>query len=204
MLQQTFTQLALRYTPDTGLAGSLWLEIVTQYSGKGRYYHTLAHLDHLLGQLTAVRGLITDLDAVLFTMYYHDIVYDARKSNNEEESAALAQERMQCLGVPAVMITRCTQQIMATKQHLISDANDTNLFTDADLSILGSAPEAYALYAGQVRKEYAVYPDLLYNPGRRKVLLHFLDMERIFKTPHFIALFEGQARTNLQWELKKL
>jgi len=62
----------------------------------------------------------------------------------------------------------------------------------------------YENYTHQLRKEYAVYPDLLYNEGRKKVLMHFLEMNRIFKTDEFYNQFEKQARENLKRELKEL
>ncbi|HET7178254.1 MAG TPA: hypothetical protein VFI14_00955 [Chryseosolibacter sp.] len=52
-----------------------------------------------------------------------------------------------------------------------------------------------------MRREYSMYPDFLYRPGRRKVLQYFLDMERIFKTEEFASKFEKQARGNLEREL---
>jgi predicted metal-dependent HD superfamily phosphohydrolase len=52
-----------------------------------------------------------------------------------------------------------------------------------------------------VRKEYLIYPDLIYNPGRKKVLHHFLAMDRIFKTDFFYNKFEQQARQNLRKEI---
>jgi predicted metal-dependent HD superfamily phosphohydrolase len=91
--------------------------------------------------------------------------------------------------------------ILATKSHAASVNRDIDLFTDADLSVLGAAPETYAQYAAGVRKEYSMYPDLHYKPGRRKVLKHFLEMDRIFKTDEFFQLYEKQARENLLHEL---
>jgi predicted metal-dependent HD superfamily phosphohydrolase len=44
----------------------------------------------------------------------------------------------------------------------------------------------------------------MYNPVRKKVLLHFLSMERIFKTDYFYTHFEKQARENLQKEMELL
>jgi predicted metal-dependent HD superfamily phosphohydrolase len=41
----------------------------------------------------------------------------------------------------------------------------------------------------------------MYNPGRKKVLQHFLDMKSIFKTPYFIQKFETQAAKNLIAEI---
>ncbi len=204
MLKNTLTELASQYTTDTVVIEKCWAELEHQYTGKGRHYHTLAHLENLLVQLSAVREQIADWDTLLFTLFYHDVVYGALKNDNEEESALLARKRMQELGVPLPSITRCAEQILATKQHLVSTDNDTNLFTDADLSILGASAEAYATYTQQIRKEYKIYPDMVYKPGRRKVLQHFLNMDSIFKTHYFHATFEMQARTNLQWELEQL
>ena len=93
-------------------------------------------------------------------------------------------------------------QILETKGHSISKDNDTNFFTDADLSILGLDWDLYSEYAQNVRKEYSNYPTIIYKMGRRKVLKHFLVMERIFKTDHFFEKFEVLARENLRRELQ--
>jgi predicted metal-dependent HD superfamily phosphohydrolase len=49
-----------------------------------------------------------------------------------------------------------------------------------------------------------IFPDFVYKPGRKKVLLHFLAMERIFKTDYFFHKFELLAKQNLQKELEML
>lgn len=91
--------------------------------------------------------------------------------------------------------------INATKKHDVHTDADINYFTDADLAILGSAENDYKTYFLKIRKEYRWYPDLVYNPGRKRVLQHFLSMERIFKTEYFFNKFESQARKNLGMEL---
>jgi predicted metal-dependent HD superfamily phosphohydrolase len=182
----------------------LWKEIESSYSAKSRHYHTLYHLKDLLQQLEQVRSEIANWDTVLFTLYYHDVVYNSRKGDNEERSAQYAIRRMKELGVPLNITGDCEKQIIATKSHQVSESGDTNLFTDADLSILGRDWEVYQRYTGNIRKEYAIYPDLIYKPGRRKVLRHFLAMERIFKTRYFYDKFERQARQNIEGELALL
>lgn len=82
----------------------------------------------------------------------------------------------------------------------MNDDKEINLFTDADLSILGSVQSVYVNYAKQVRQEYSIYPDFMYRPGRQKVLNHFLQMKKIFKTDVFFNKYEAQARINLQHE----
>lgn len=36
-------------------------------------------------------------------------------------------------------------------------------------------------------REYSIYSNVVYNSGRKKVLNHFLTMNRIFKTDFFIV-----------------
>jgi predicted metal-dependent HD superfamily phosphohydrolase len=203
-LQTVFAELTLRYSGTQMQREQLWQELSAAYAERGRKYHTQAHLENLLQELLAVRSQINDWDAVLFALFYHDAVYNVHKSNNEEKSAELANERMQQLTVPQERISKTVQLIHATKSHVKSGDNDCNLFTDADLSILGASPGRYTSYAQEIRSEYSIYPDLLYKPGRRKVLQHFLAMERIYKTEHFFALYEAQARINLAHELQQL
>ena len=204
MLKDTFIQLVSKYTTNNIVANELWTEIEQNYSNKNRYYHTLQHLDSLLEQLTEAKNEIQNWDAILFTLYYHDIVYNALKSDNEEKSAALAKMRLSQINVPANTIELCYNQILATKSHQKSSNSDTNYFTDADLAVLGKSWETYATYYKNVRKEYAIYPDFLYNRGRKKVIKHFLAMDRIFKTDFFYYKFETQAKQNLNQELNLL
>lgn len=204
MLKDTFLKLLKNYTEDTRLVNECWMEIELQYSTKKRHYHTLSHLDNLLQQLIEVKSNINNWETILFTLYYHDIVYKASKSDNEEQSAILAEKRMKQCCVPTTVIDICKAQILATKKHLIDSSSDTNYFTDADLSVLGQRWESYAAYFQQVRKEYSIYPNMMYNPGRKKVLKHFLEMERIYKTDYFHHTFEVQAKQNLQRELEML
>lgn len=204
MLKETFVNLLSTYTQERDLIDEFWAEIEKNYNGAKRFYHTLQHLENLLRQLTAVKSKIQDWDTLLFSLYYHDIIYNALKSNNEEKSAELAVARMVGLNLPQTMIDRCKAQILATKLHQQSDDNDTNYFLDADLSILGQSWEAYLNYSKNVRREYAIYPDLIYKPGRKKVLQHFINMERIYKTDYFFQELEATAKQNLEKELASI
>lgn len=90
MLQATFAELTGRYAPrDPAVSQRLWTEIGSAYSRSGRHYHTLDHLQNLLVELSGVRSSIGDWDVVLFSLFYHDIVYNPLKSNNEEKSAEM-------------------------------------------------------------------------------------------------------------------
>lgn len=204
MLTDTFLQLVNKYSKDTELATNLWLEIFTKYSEPKRHYHTIGHLEAMIADLSEVKAKISDWDTTLFALFYHDIIYKASGSTNEADSAKLAMQKLSEIGYPAERITKCASMILATKQHDLSEDNDTNYLIDADLAILGSSQYDYQKYTEQIREEYSVYPDFMYNSGRKKALLHFLKMKAIYKTGHFFKKYEKQARSNITAELEEL
>ena len=204
MLKNIFFELTSKYTHEQQLIQILWEEIEKKYSHSSRHYHTLTHLESLILQLEEVKEQISDWDTVLFAVFYHDIVYKATKSNNEEKSAELAAKRFSEINFHQKKITVCTSMILATKNHLQTGDADTDLFTDADLSVFGQSWHQYETYLKQIRKEYSIYPDIIYKPGRKKVLTHFLEMSRIYKSKYFYEKLEIKAKENLLRELKLL
>ena len=203
-LKDMFYVLGARYTSYFPEITSLWKEIEMAYSVSHRHYHTLEHLRNVLSELIAVKDEIKDWDATLFALYYHDFVYKALKSNNEEASADQAMTCMTRLRVSSERMERCKAMILATKHHRSHTDGDVNYLTDADLSIMGQEWNIYTDYVINVRKEYHTVPGFLYRMSRKKVLRHFLSMERIFKTDYFYIRYEIQARKNIQRELDGL
>jgi predicted metal-dependent HD superfamily phosphohydrolase len=195
-------------SPSPASEEEAWAELVKRYGARGRHYHTLQHLAHLLAELTPYQAAIgADWPALVLAVFYHDAIYNPRRSDNEEKSAELAAARLPTLGIPPEATQRCVDLILATRHvshQTLSPDWLTQLFLDADLSILGASPEAYAAYAAHIRREYGWFPDLIYRPGRRKVLLHFLAQPRLFQTPDFAARYEAAARQNLANELQAL
>ena len=196
-----FSNLAARWGADNIIIQRAWLEIANRYSDPARHYHTLTHLADIIDQLAPFEG-VEGWDVLLFATFYHDIIYDVSAGDNEDKSAAFAAKEFIILDVPEDIIEKCKALILATKTHSGSGDELTDLFIDADMSILGREWDVYIIYAQNVRKEYSIYPDALYNPGRKKVLTHFLEMGRIFKTDHFHRKYEHQARENLIREIK--
>jgi predicted metal-dependent HD superfamily phosphohydrolase len=158
----------------------------------------------MIANLKEVKSNITDWDTTLFAVFYHDIIYKASSSTNEADSAKLAMQKLSEIGYPAEKIAKCASMILATKQHDLSEDNDTNYFIDADLAILGSSQYDYQKYTQQIREEYSIYPDFMFNNGRKKALQHFLQMGTIYKTDYFSKKYEKAAKENLENELKEL
>jgi len=204
LFEDAFRTEAGRLTDNKLTIDNLWKEIANAYSTKGRHYHNLAHLDNVFSELLQVKELIKDWQTIIFSIAYHDFIYNPLKQDNEEGSAEDASHKLAMLNASNEQKDKCSRQILATKGHQLSPDTDTNYFTDADLAILGSDFDAYDQYARQIRKEYKYFPNLIYNPGRKKVLNHFLQMEKIFKTSFFADKYEKQARINLKRELETL
>jgi predicted metal-dependent HD superfamily phosphohydrolase len=204
MLKRIFTELILGYSSEKELVEELWLELETEYSDQSRHYHTFDHLSHLVHELDLVRSKIKDWDSILFAVFYHDIVYNGVSSENEQKSSILAAHRLLQIGFPSDRISLCKNHILSTDGHSVSDNDDTNLFTDADLSILGQDWHTYLTYAKNIRKEFGNYPDAIYKQGRIHVLEHFLKMPAIFKTKYFFDKYESAARNNLSEECRIL
>jgi predicted metal-dependent HD superfamily phosphohydrolase len=208
MVKQTFLQQVTDLTGDLALANRLWQEVETAYTEPVRYFHNLLHLEHLWQELTPLHDEIDDWPTLFFSLCYHDVVYDVSQhavwNDNEERSAAFATRHLTQIAYPPDKTEKCRQQILATQKHSLVADKDTNLFTDADLSILGQPWPVYDEYKSNVRAEYLVYPISMYNAGRRKVLEHFLRLEPLFKTDHFYRLYEQTAKENISKELQSL
>lgn len=199
----SWLNLSSKYTNNTLLLDALWEEIHKKYSSKKRHYHNLQHIHHMLDLATSDQADLHDYDIILFAIWYHDVIYNARKNNNEKKSALFAQKRLKRLKIESKRIESCTNLIISTKKHEIINTNnqDNAYLLDWDLAILGTPWEVYQLYTQKIRREYAVFPDFMYKKGRKKVLHHFLKRPKIYFTEKYHELWETIARENIQNEL---
>ena len=70
-------------------------QLVAAYAAPGRYYHNLAHIEDSLAALARVED-ISPLDREILSaaIWWHDVVYDATRADNEELSARLAEQHV--------------------------------------------------------------------------------------------------------------
>lgn len=204
-LNTYWTRLHLPLTSDVSLVDYQYSHLAMFHSGEERCYHNLSHIRQMITLWEEFGKYIREQEVVLFAIFFHDIIYNPLLKNNEEESAQAAEKYLSELNYPAEKITLVSEFILATKTH-INTLNNTDLdyFLDFDLYILGTAQETYQAYAQQIRKEYLIYPDTVYKPGRKRLLQHFLEAPAIFHTPVFRKLYEENARKNIQAEMDTL
>ncbi len=191
----------------------LWQDIAKRYSEPVRAYHTLQHIAQMYYQFTQVQDRLEQPHTLALALYYHDIIYDPTRADNELKSAEYAIELLH----PYLSTSDCqrvSDLILMTASHKLSVNDDSPekerfdtdaaYFLDIDLSILGAPWTAYEQYAQAVRYEYQHVADSDYRAGRIRVLQDLLKHPSLYLTREYFARLESTARDNIKRELDSL
>lgn len=198
--------LLLPFAVESTISNQNFFDLIFAYSSSNRYYHNLAHIQQVLEIIEKMRSHSQNFPALLFAAWFHDIIYDPKAKDNEEKSAAKADNVLTNLGIPSSTVATVCKLILSTKSHQISADGDidSQIFLDADLSILGASQAEYQVYAKSIRKEYTWLSEPEYRTGRLQVLNKFCQRKRIYYTQQMFDALELQARQNIQEEIKFL
>lgn len=202
-LKSEWKKVLQNYCSDELKIDEIFQILLEKYSEKHRAYHNLSHINYLLE--AAKDYEFSDVDSVYLATWFHDMIYEPKRSDNEIQSANLALKLLSELGLSDNKATKIEQIILATQKHDGENLDhDGKIFLDLDLSILGANEEIYKNYSQAIRQEYSHVPDVLYRHGRRNILENFLRREEIYFTENLRERFENQARLNLANEIKEL
>ena len=171
--------------------------LLAAYAEPHRKYHTLQHLHECLDLLAPATAAAARPCEVEVALWFHDAIYDVRRSDNEERSADWASAAVAAAGVAAAIVERIRSLVLATKHTGSPGSDDERLLVDVDLAILGAPAQRFAECERQIRAESSWVPQPLFDEKRGAILRSFLDRERIFATPLFHSRFEAAARVNL-------
>jgi predicted metal-dependent HD superfamily phosphohydrolase len=175
--------------------------LLTQaYSTSDRYYHNLTHIHHVLSVIDTLQIYAQDLLSIRLAAWFHDVIYDPQRHDNEQQSAEYAAELLKNLQVPVKTIETVTDLILQTKYHQ-GNSIDSQILLDADLAILSAPIEEYQTYASAIRQEYAWVSDANYILGRQQVLERFLQRPQIYSTPWMLEKCEKLARSQIKMEI---
>ena len=204
-LQQKWTNLISSFTQKEELIVSSWKLIEQHYTQKNRAYHNLTHIQAMLQEAEQHLTQLEDEEGLQLAIWFHDIIYNPLKKDNEQRSAEVARQLLHQTSLSPERIHRCYQQILLTIKHepLPTSTSDGQFLIDFDLEVLSRDWEAYQLYSQQIRKEYWMYPGPLFRKGRKQAMERFLQRPAIYQTPFYRAK-EAQARANIQREMEEL
>ena len=183
------------------------VEVIGQYSQSHRYYHNLQHIKECLIALDRLMGSqyynARSMGIVNLAIWFHDVVYDSRKDDNEENSALFFYKKMKAI-LKSSDCLKIASLIQGTKTHESSPNPYQNYVNDIDLHILGTDDMGrLEEYDQQIRQEYSWVPLAEYKTARISVLEHILSRSSIFHSEYFYQNMEIQARENLEWLIQK-
>lgn len=182
--------------------------LLSAYKEPQRHYHRLAHINDCIAKLVKYRHLFSEFDVAVIAMWFHDVVYNPRRTDNEEKSveyfnnsARMAFAR-NCLAESQEQhMLRAQAQvahlILLTKHHASAASLDGQAFIDIDLSILAASSKRFTQYEHQIRAEYIHFSDPDYALGRGRFLLELIARPTIFHHPALKAAWEHKARRNI-------
>jgi predicted metal-dependent HD superfamily phosphohydrolase len=198
-LEDRFMSWCRRGGADASAAASLWSALASHYSEAHRHYHHLGHIASSLAEMD--RCGVSDF-ALEGAIWFHDLIYDPHRSDNEDASRLCFEAGTQAW-IDPVMAKEIGRLIDATDFRKPRDEDPgTALMVDIDLAILSAAEETYDAYCRAIRREYAHVDDESFRAGRAKVMAAFLQRP-IYRT-QFFAAREERARANIQRELASL
>ena len=178
-------------------SASVHEQLVTHYSEAHRHYHTLDHIAHCLQQFDDCKDLLEDPDSVELTIWFHDVILQPGRRDNELLSAEFY------LDLTAGRQAESTRQrvyrlIMATLHDGNSlEDSDSAYLVDIDLSSFGLPWEAFLHDSCNVRAENPQLADAEYQLNQTGFQRSLLARPRFFLSDFFFERYEQQARDNL-------
>jgi predicted metal-dependent HD superfamily phosphohydrolase len=217
LLQDNFAHLTIAKIQQA------WSRLLSHYQEAHRYYHDFSHIEACFTWFDVVKEQLDDPLAVALAIWFHDVIYDVRRTDNEVKSAQYAVTALTNLAVSAQLVQQVYELVLLT-QHSSQpnrkikiqsgkflskttnivrvSLNDQALFLDIDLTILGQSNAIYAHYENAIRSEYQHVPLWLYKRARKRLLKRFLRQPIIYYSSYFKEKFEQQARVNIQSVLR--
>ncbi|MGB7157879.1 MAG: hypothetical protein WBD40_07420 [Tepidisphaeraceae bacterium] len=173
-------------------------QLVRHYREPHRAYHDLHHIAECLREFDGVRHLAPDPDAIEAAIWFHDVIYDPRGSDNEGKSSAFSDASLARLGSSEPFRAEVRRLILLTRHSLPPTDLSGQLMVDTDLSSLGAPADVFDQNGRNIRKEFAHVDAATYRTSRAEILRKFEARPRIYFTEVFFNRFESAARANLR------
>jgi len=168
------------------------------YTNK-RFYHTLNHIKILLDSLHDFH--ITEVEKIKLELaiWFHDIIYNSKAKNNEEESINEFTKFAIYVGLNFDLNLEINDIIFATRHKDTAQTRLQKIMCDVDLKEF--AFDNYIKNSNNIKKEFSHLTDKEWIKGRSDFLKTFINKEFIYYTDEYRDALEDTARINLKKEL---
>ena len=185
------------------------------YNNSERKYHNLTHINNMLKWLGESGSKFKHNTELILAILFHDFIYDPLGKKNEIKSVEKMYHFVNKLKLnfKENVLLKAEKLILSTISHSINYNDDlckekdflemNKLFLDLDLLVLGQGRFAADRFEDQIRSEYRMHSDEIYNSGRKAVLLKFVNREKIYLSDNFKS-YEMSAKESLNYLIKKL
>lgn len=185
---------ALKLVPPEGLAEDL----LVRYGESHRQYHSLQHLRECLDWLDLAHAQCEQPAEVELALWFHDAIHEPGRPDNEERSAAWAEEALRKVGASPDCAGRVRDLVLATRHVGTPKTPDQAVLVDIDLAILGAEAERFDQYEAQIREEFREFPLDRFRAARHTLLARWLAAPSLYHTDFFRKRLEKTARENLR------
>lgn len=175
--------------------------LMEMYMDPKRHYHNLYHINDMLNICNY--SSIGTHNTIGLMIWYHDAIYDATRTDNEERSAELAESHLKDK-INSDELRTIVNGILLTKHQFSSPFVERtySVLLDADLAIL-SHEWLYKAYSRNIRLEYSHVNDVDYAKGRSDFLKKMIARPEIYSSLVGVKR-DSIARKNMNEELESL
>lgn len=174
----------------------IYRELRKRYLEDHRQYHTTAHIAHCLKLFDLARDEMDDPDAVEMSIWFHDVIYDASASDNEEKSAKFFLDTCGKDADPRFR-AKVHDLIIVTIHKELPLTKDEKFMVDIDLSSFGLPWDKFLKDSEAVRAEFQHMNDEEFYPTQKKFLESLVARKYFCFTEFFRTRHEENARKNI-------
>lgn len=196
-MHESFAEATIAFGIRQTWSSRVWGFIESQYSSPTRFYHNMDHILEMVEVIGELRYACDDYHSVILAAWYHDLIYDTTRDDNESQSAFYALMSLEWLAGPKTwMPYHVFALVQATADHNPKTA-DEMVLCDADLLRFADPYDKFLKNNADIRREYGWVPQNEYDLGRAKVMQKFMDKEPLFHIPEINEQYEVIAKENI-------
>lgn len=158
------SKFRLHLINDLGIKNNMIDQIIEKWCESHRYYHNIDHLFDILDSLETEWSEgnidIAEYQVLSVSALFHDVIYDPRSNQNEEESIKYYKDTVTDIDQRVINV------ILSTKYRKEPDNRLPQIFWNIDNSILRSDINDLLEYEVRIRKEFQFVDYSVYKEER--------------------------------------